>query len=423
MASQAIKHAIKTTLETHARWPLPLTSFLDQYEDLLTTLEIFLAERDSWDDVAVLDELAAAVRQGDEKAKSFAIRVYGDFLWLKYHMPVFKLTQNILTGFALTDSNITEIPQPFPVFYIEFPHQFWSIQVGDKKYLQTIDALRVTKIKQASGRSGLHFDLFVTGGSVGSWSRTPEELEAGDLGKRKDTLTEVLPEETIQRIFILENVYRNLCLFLSGDTPDVQKERKPVLSKKARRKKAKKGKTGRTTSPEVWIVGTNTKIDKNLVKYAKTALSPTKWTIAKRHVVMGHNKRVRYGPGRSLVRVQWIAPYIRGAQYADKLIRTYTTTDEEPEENPIQEMSIAKYRNWPNRRRDIFKPRRNPYSMQHNPSDNVRRYLESPRDFELFLDVLNDYAGAMLDIGEQSTATIIWEARDLLELLYKKSGQ
>lgn len=46
-----------------------------------------------------------------------------------------------------------------------------------------------------------------------------------------------------------------------------------------------------------------------------------KWTLKHRVITRGHWKRVAYGKGRSLRRVQWIMPYVRGPEGADLVVR------------------------------------------------------------------------------------------------------
>lgn len=46
-----------------------------------------------------------------------------------------------------------------------------------------------------------------------------------------------------------------------------------------------------------------------------------KWTLKHRVITRGHWKRVAYGKGRALRRVQWIMPYVRGPEGADLVVR------------------------------------------------------------------------------------------------------
>lgn len=46
-----------------------------------------------------------------------------------------------------------------------------------------------------------------------------------------------------------------------------------------------------------------------------------KWTLKHRVITRGHWKRVAYGKDRSLRRVQWIMPYVRGPEGADLVVR------------------------------------------------------------------------------------------------------
>jgi hypothetical protein len=88
-------------------------------------------------------------------------------------------------------------------------------------------------------------------------------------------------------------------------------------------------------TPRVWLVGNEIKLAKEVREAAHAAAREghgrMPWRISARFMVRGHFREQPYGPGRSLRRRQWIAPFWKGEESAVALARQYAVGENEVE--------------------------------------------------------------------------------------------
>lgn len=131
---------------------------------------------------------------------------------------------------------------------------------------------------------------------------------------------ESLPDEIVDdadklaRHTIRQIVFGTLA-YLSATTDAVT----PVeaMTKKPRKPGAK------ATEPKRWDVGRTIRIDRNLVRAARSGAREVAFHIKHRYIVRGHYRNQPFGIRRSEVKRIWIAPFWKGPQDGAALVHTY----------------------------------------------------------------------------------------------------
>mgnify|MGYP002639912642 CR=1 FL=1 len=346
MTNKNLSYIANAAHETHKKYPIPLALLSNHFQEATSEIGEFLYE-EGLPQYATYRALIERAIKGYGEAQVAAFDIYNHLVWLKYHMPVYKLTTSITAAFALTDTSDIpreEIVAPFPYFIIKLPSNFWYAQdVIDGPFLG-IDLLSVSRHDFLGGASSILFTMAFTNGRLHQWTRPstiPEEE-----GIALTSADNAIPDNTRLYMYALEKVYKNLCIFLDQTNPDIKKERKhAALKKRVRRKAKRKQEKGKTIfeTPEIWVVGADTKIAPGVIAAAKTMTSQKKWKLTKRIVVAGHWKWQPYGPRNSLRKRIRLDPYIKGENYAERLTRKYVVDEIKPSKNPEELQMLSPY--------------------------------------------------------------------------------
>jgi hypothetical protein len=260
------------------------------------------------------------------------IQTHSFLRWVDFGLPVFDLTHSFMAALLLTDPagvDCSEVRLPFPTFAIRLPSNFWTIRPHDdrnaimpaahafvhnytamRKSTRDTESMICMRIVGRSGQTSL-WEIrepipLLPGRSIGDWMKD----EVPPVSDETGPFVVVPPEDDEHHILAgFRRLVVNLCLYIaehgrgerlggkvdkhkSKPTPDL-----PLLS----------------NAPNVWIIGREVKLPKELVDAAKGQTGRTSaWKLAHRFTVRGHWKNIPHGPGRTERRRQWIAPYWKG---------------------------------------------------------------------------------------------------------------
>jgi len=112
----------------------------------------------------------------------------------------------------------------------------------------------------------------------------------------------------------------NLCLYITerGKGERVAQ----YTTKRAKRKSEKSNEF--VKKPDIWILGKEIKLSKELVLAASSqAQNSSAWSVTKRFVVRGHWKSQACGPGMTLRKRIFVQPYWKGPKEGEKLAHLY----------------------------------------------------------------------------------------------------
>jgi hypothetical protein len=108
-------------------------------------------------------------------------------------------------------------------------------------------------------------------------------------------------------------------------------ERKPIVTKKKRRKKGKlrPAQFNPKPSEEYWELGKEITLDAHLIEMVEEGITGNgrlnpKWSLKKRSSVIGHWRNQACGPGYSERKLVWIQPYWKGPKEGVKVSHIYT---------------------------------------------------------------------------------------------------
>lgn len=273
--------------------------------------------------------------------------------WLQSGLPVFEPTQSLLSSLLLTDPeavNVEEVRQPFDTFAVRLPPKFMEVEVDavqDEK--RPLNPLVLTKpfrvplsvlwVHSYDSSSSLALRLVAQNGAA-LWERLPAVDEVDtmaewlilDPGKREQRnryFMQVLPRDLhLQRA--ARRLYVNLCLYIAERGLG---ERRQNLRARGRVKRKKKKASRNKTDMNVWVLGREIKLDKNLIQASKAWVDAQRqeraqWRISKRFTVRGHWRMQACGPGRKERRRRWIEPHWRGPKTGTKLSHLYQMESE-----------------------------------------------------------------------------------------------
>lgn len=279
--------------------------------------------------------------------------LHGLVRWLQSGLPVLRPSLDLASGLVLTDPSDVrgeEWKFPFNTFLIHVPYDIWLIEggkavtydqeTGDASEVFHADDTYVTMVLvhtyldshdhscvevRAIARSGLGlFSRFIL---------PPDDKPIADwLAKTGTTYVKDSPIPLAAgEARIITEVWRlviNLCLFVVGHGKGRSEAR--YTTKKARRRHQEQGSL--PMGPEVWVIGKEIKLDKELISAAKSRTTGRGWKIKSRSVTRGHFTHQAYGPRHSLRKVMWIKPYYRGLTAGQRITHLYTMDDDEGDE-------------------------------------------------------------------------------------------
>lgn len=264
-----------------------------------------------------------------EAMKEEAHQIHSLMRWVDSGLPAFDLTHGLMSALLLTDPSDVScemIRSPFHTFAIRFPDGFWemhgnldgvtSASIGIVHYFEAFTAEPPYTI-----RPMLSLRIVAKNGSTSTWETYEPPRGDGvaapwlemDLPVAEDPSGQlVTPNEHDRRIAIaFRRLFVNLCLYVAENGRGEQLGRRP---------QAGRGSSGPSSSPDVWVLGREVKLDRNLMDAAKAwtdSKSPRKsahegWRLRERFTVRGHWRNQAHGPGRVLRTMKWIAPYWKG---------------------------------------------------------------------------------------------------------------
>jgi len=263
--------------------------------------------------------------------KEEVAQIYSLLAWVDDGMPVYDITHSLMAALLLTDPsevNLSEVKLPFGTFVVRLPQPFWATtsdegapaavthvivghlmvpklsRDGQGKVVMVGEEPKiVTRLTTSDGRQSFERRPDLTDvGTVGDWIAhefTP--VNPGNIPRPKSTEQHMLVS--------FRRLLANLCLYLAqngrgeklgGSTKRVP-GRKPIY----------------VPQPDIWVIGREVKLDRELVDSAKAWTEdnggrPEGWRLRSRFTVQGHWRSVAHGPGRVERRRQWIAPYWKG---------------------------------------------------------------------------------------------------------------
>lgn len=122
----------------------------------------------------------------------------------------------------------------------------------------------------------------------------------------------------------------NLSLYLDAQRQaGVELPERYIRNPKKKKGRDKPGRKSGPAMPPAWILGRDIKLDAELRAAATQVARPAsqqraEWTLQSQHVVRGHWKSQRHGPGRSLQKKIRIEPYWRGPRLSEAVLRSFT---------------------------------------------------------------------------------------------------
>lgn len=310
-------------------------------------------------------KLAAALMESEHDYRLEEIlQIHSLLHWRDAGMPVFDLTHSLTSALLLTDPSdvdASEVKLPFDTFVIRLPQPFWELhgnqdtkypvsyilihtwwapnrKVRDYRPTQKGEALIKRLVTRAVTRSADVTKLVQAwellppipeSGNLASWA----ELEIGDVSPNlppaaPGVATKIEPSGEDKHIMIaIRRLLINLCLYIT----DKGMGEKQDTSSRPRSKKHLP--TSSQTNPNVWIIGKEVKLDREIVESAKAwtlAQSGDRdaWRLRSRFTVRGHWRMQAHGKGFSEHKRIWIAPYWKGQ--GPSMSHLYTTKDPQP---------------------------------------------------------------------------------------------
>lgn len=273
--------------------------------------------------------------------------------WAEQGMPVFDLTHGLCSALLLTDPadvDASEIRLPFGTFVVRLPQPFWEIEghtLGQKwpaayaivhtwlaspkppgndiplkthEYWANMPNEQRLVIRLVSKSPSIETTTQVweilppipEEGSISSWIQTevPDVVDQENL-QNKSALETLIATSGDDKylMFAFRRLLVNLCLYISekGRGERLVQPRRPGFKKRS----------PETIGPDIWVLGREIKLDKELLESARAWTSAQKgqrdiWKIRSRFTIRGHWRMQAHGPAHSLRRRQWIAPYWKG---------------------------------------------------------------------------------------------------------------
>jgi len=265
-----------------------------------------------------------------QKSIELARMLHIIYRWAKFGMPVFKLSEGLMSSLVMTDpSNVqcSEIKYPFPTFCITPPPGFWSF---DDYPVTSIWVHNFKSSLIGSGRKPnmLHIDIFNADG-VANWDNTAYGEREGICVPGEDsenTVANWLKRSEQANFFVSEPMHDldfgliqstgrlivNLMLYISEKGTGDLVSRKRKYTKRAKER-------SKQMEPEVWLMGSHIHMRPQVIEAARdiggsgTPAERARWKLTKRIVVKGHWRRQPIGlRGSGQWKWKWIEPYPKG---------------------------------------------------------------------------------------------------------------
>jgi hypothetical protein len=268
-------------------------------------------------------------------AKSM-IEMHGYARWVSQGLPVFRISEDALAAYLLTDPSDVlpeEVQAPFEAFVIELPERFWNTDSGyirlivihkyhvPEAHVGSVHKKAVDRINFACvTESGLvlheNIELPTDHPTIGAWLERVNE---------KNLLADAdLSSSEYSAVKLARRLYVNLCLWIS-ERGAGKKLKAPTKAYTKRQKELQK-----TPSPSVWLLGCEINLDRQLIRNAQDLAAEESgltcsaaWQINKRFTVRGHWRNQACGKKLSEHKRIFIKPYWKGPKEGEKLSHLY----------------------------------------------------------------------------------------------------
>lgn len=267
-----------------------------------------------------------------EGAKDEMHQTHSLLRWVDMGLPVFDLTHGLMSALLLTDpSDVRQdmVKPPFPTFVVRFPDGFWEMHstVDNRPTSASLGILHIYEAYASTDlnrlRPMMSLRIVAKNGLTSTWETYEPPSGDGPVSdwlKQEVPLIEdptgalVTPDEHDLRLAVaFRRLFINLCLYIN------ENGRGERLGK-PRTASPKKPAGALPEGPDIWVLGREVKLDRELMASAKAwtdSKSPRSsaregWTLRERFTVRGHWRNQAHGPERSLRKMKWIAPYWKG---------------------------------------------------------------------------------------------------------------
>ncbi len=257
--------------------------------------------------------------------------------------------QKMLEMTSLAQVDLAEVRVPYDCFYVAMPGtglHVWNETSG----LHTLEGTYVSKLRHSDGSTylgfvvwgaprpgrpyhddaGLNFSLLCSG--------TLQDGVADVWDKIKVHVHEGYPEDQLKQV--CDTVVRltvGLCLYLMMPKAEVEQSEKPAMPRAARRRFEGTPSAKPMLSPQIVTVIAPTKERTTTPAELAELRNPVR-----RHMVRGHMHSYWVGGGDGKKKIiQWVEPYLRGAEGAEMIARRLYKT-ERPNISDEDKLSLAR---------------------------------------------------------------------------------
>lgn len=272
-------------------------------------------------------------RQGASMSATVEM-MYPILVVLKAGNPTFQVKEALIE--SLRDTEIPDLPMEM----LKAPFEGLRVIVPRGTFQVPAQEVSEIFISNVSG------DRFRVAFSQGEYSHyinlltdNPEEpiseamaRTSGESYQMPAYLREEVRAESAYADYFKADVFRfalNLALYITSPDADMFRDKtaqhelhqKLQGLKGGRRRELLLGKLQKEKEKQLYIVGANVRLQKEYT--AELTESGRKWVLKHRVRVMGHWRQQPYGPGKTLRRPKWIAPFWRGPSYAEMIEKGY----------------------------------------------------------------------------------------------------
>jgi hypothetical protein len=321
------------------RTPTELAQLALAMDELVRRHHIPVSERfvDFANSEVILDQVYRAEGHIPRQPPSFVVLEYQYARWVKAGLSTVRLTEGLAAALALTspdDMPFDSWRWPFNCFLIHIPYDFWFINGPWGK--DPVAMILVNKTTSGNGTPMGQQIMFGRGGAnafsqvplygvetIGEWLEQTAEINR-DKTSISDTFE--LDENDQQNMNEGWKLIVNTCLYMT----EHRGERVVAHTTKSVRRRAEKRGGSLPRGPEVWVLGKEVKLDRDVIVAAKShGIGGPAWRVKAQFVVRGHWRDQAYGPGYSLRRPKFIAPHWKGPKEGERFAHLYDPNDDE----------------------------------------------------------------------------------------------